>query len=127
MSPCIFCPRNQVDEHLGRAPCYGGNREYFRLSLLSLDAPANTQYALLPKTLHLKRCARAAYPALDDKNLYRSGAFDDDSLSTSTKNTFGEIGRELDSISEIINNLLSLNTLMRPERMRFSGVDLGPW
>jgi two-component system sensor histidine kinase ArlS len=50
----------------------------------------------------------------------------DDSLSASTKNTFGEIVRELDRISEIINNLLSLNTLMRPERMRFSGIDLGP-
>ncbi len=31
---------------------------------------------------------------------------------------------ELDRISEIINNLLSLSTLVRPERMEFSAVDL---
>jgi signal transduction histidine kinase len=50
----------------------------------------------------------------------------DDKLSTPIKHTFDEIIRELDRISEIINNLLSLNTLVRPERMRFSSVDLGP-
>jgi signal transduction histidine kinase len=33
---------------------------------------------------------------------------------------------ELDRASEIINNLLSLNTLTRPERMQFQNVDLGP-
>lgn len=32
---------------------------------------------------------------------------------------------ELDRISEIINNLLSLSTLVKPERMEFAAVDLG--
>ncbi len=49
----------------------------------------------------------------------------DDRINVSTTKTFREIVRELDRISEIIDNLLSLNTLMRPERMRFSNTDLG--
>jgi signal transduction histidine kinase len=36
-----------------------------------------------------------------------------------------DIVRELDRISEIINNLLSLNSLMRPERMQMGNVRLG--
>jgi signal transduction histidine kinase len=36
-----------------------------------------------------------------------------------------EILSELERISGIINNLLSLNTLSRPERMRFTNVDMG--
>ncbi len=40
--------------------------------------------------------------------------------------TLQEMLVELDRISEIINNLLSLNTLTRPERMQFQNVDLGP-
>jgi signal transduction histidine kinase len=50
----------------------------------------------------------------------------DERLSAPTVKIFGEIVHELDRISEIINNLLSLNTLNRPERMRFSNIDLGP-
>lgn len=37
-----------------------------------------------------------------------------------------EIVAELDRVSEIINNLLSLNTFTRPERMQFQNTDLGP-
>lgn len=40
--------------------------------------------------------------------------------------TFKEILGELNRISDIINNLLSLNTLARPERMQFKNLDLGP-
>ena len=50
----------------------------------------------------------------------------DDRLSKDTKRTFGEILEEANRISEIINNLLSLNTLTRPERIPFSSVDLAP-
>jgi signal transduction histidine kinase len=49
----------------------------------------------------------------------------DPSLSSSTRKNFTEILGELDRISQIINNLLSLNTLTRPERMQFKDVDLG--
>ena len=50
----------------------------------------------------------------------------DDRLSKDTKRAFGEIVEEANRISEIINNLLSLNTLVRPERMQFSSVDIAP-
>jgi signal transduction histidine kinase len=33
---------------------------------------------------------------------------------------------ELDRMAEIINNLLSFNSLIRPERIKFSSVDIGP-
>lgn len=48
----------------------------------------------------------------------------DDTLRAPVAKTFSEIAHELDRISEIINNLLSLNTLTRPERMRFSAIDM---
>jgi signal transduction histidine kinase len=50
----------------------------------------------------------------------------DDSLSEDTRATFKDIVVELDRISEILNNLLSLNTLTRPERMQFANIELGP-
>jgi len=46
-------------------------------------------------------------------------------LDQDTRQTLIDISNELDRVSEIINNLLSLNTLTRPERMQFSNVDLG--
>lgn len=49
----------------------------------------------------------------------------DPGLSATHRKTFIEVLGELDRISEIINNLLSLNTLTRPERMSFGNVDLG--
>jgi signal transduction histidine kinase len=49
----------------------------------------------------------------------------DEKLSVPVQKIFHEIIKELDRISEIINNLLSLNTLTRPERMRFGNVDIG--
>ena len=50
----------------------------------------------------------------------------DDSLAPELRATFVEIIGELNRISEIINNLLSLNTLTRPERMQFKNLDLIP-
>jgi len=50
----------------------------------------------------------------------------DDKLDADAKQTFNDILGELDRVSEIINNLLSLNTLTRPERMQFANVELGP-
>jgi len=50
----------------------------------------------------------------------------DEKLTTPMKRTFHEIVEELNRVSEIINNLLSLNTLTRPERMQFSSVDIAP-
>ena len=50
----------------------------------------------------------------------------DPTLTSPMRGTLEEVLGELDRISEIINNLLSLNTLTRPERMQFSNVDLAP-
>jgi signal transduction histidine kinase len=50
----------------------------------------------------------------------------DEKLPSDLKRTFNEIVEELNRVSEIINNLLSLNTLTRPERMQFSSVDIAP-
>ena len=50
----------------------------------------------------------------------------DDSLPIAMRGTLEEIVHELDRISEIINNLLSLNSLTRPERMQLRAVALGP-
>ncbi len=49
----------------------------------------------------------------------------DADLPKDARQTFNDILLELDRVSEIINNLLSLNTLTRPERMQFSNVELG--
>lgn len=48
-----------------------------------------------------------------------------DDLSAEMKQTLASNVEELDRISEIINNLLSLSTLIRPERIEFGPVDLG--
>ncbi len=50
----------------------------------------------------------------------------DDTLPESTLEVHSEVLRELERISDIINNLLSLNALTRPERIEFSKIDLGP-
>lgn len=50
----------------------------------------------------------------------------DHTLSPDQRSVFLDIAAELDRVSEIINNLLSLNTLTRPERMQFNNVDLAP-
>ncbi len=50
----------------------------------------------------------------------------DENLPADIKTTFTEIIEELNRVSEIINNLLSLNTLTRPERMQFTSVDIAP-
>lgn len=50
-----------------------------------------------------------------------SKKLDDDSVDTMKSNI-----EELDRISDIINNLLSMNSLLRPEKMVFENVDLGP-
>lgn len=50
----------------------------------------------------------------------------DTGLSRDARLTFEEILGELERVSEILNNLLSLNTLTRPERMLFRSLDLLP-
>ncbi len=50
----------------------------------------------------------------------------DPMLDTGMTATFKEIIGELNRISDIINNLLSLNSLARPERMQFKNLDLIP-
>ncbi len=47
-----------------------------------------------------------------------------DDVSTDMRETLMSNIEELDRISEIINNLLSLSALVRPERMEFAAVDL---
>lgn len=48
----------------------------------------------------------------------------DDNVKPDLKETLLSNVEELDRISEIINNLLSLSALVRPERIEFSAVDL---
>ncbi len=48
----------------------------------------------------------------------------DDSVTPDMKETLLSNIEELDRVSEIINNLLSLSTLVKPERIEFSAVDL---
>lgn len=50
----------------------------------------------------------------------------DPGLGPELSATFKEIVGELNRISDIINNLLSLNALTRPERMQFKNLDLIP-
>lgn len=50
----------------------------------------------------------------------------DEKISAPMRKTLADIIIELDRASEIINNLLSLNILNRPERIEFQNVDLGP-
>lgn len=50
----------------------------------------------------------------------------DEKLPSSSKQTHTDVLIELDRISDIINNLLSLNILTRPERIEFQHIDLGP-
>lgn len=50
----------------------------------------------------------------------------DSGLPQDARETFVEILTELERISGIIDNLLSLNTLTRPERMLFKNLDLLP-
>jgi signal transduction histidine kinase len=49
----------------------------------------------------------------------------DRTVPANVRKIFNEILAELERVSTIINNLLSLNTLTRPERMQFENVDLG--
>lgn len=48
----------------------------------------------------------------------------DRSLTADLKHTLNSNIEELDRISEIINNLLSLSTLVKPDRIEFTAVDL---
>lgn len=50
----------------------------------------------------------------------------EEKLPKATRKTFLEIIEELGRVSEIINNLLSLENLTRPERMQFKSIDLAP-
>jgi signal transduction histidine kinase len=50
----------------------------------------------------------------------------DDALAGDLQASFKEIIGETGRMSEVINNLLSLNTLARPERMQFKNLDLTP-
>jgi signal transduction histidine kinase len=49
----------------------------------------------------------------------------DDDMTEKQKKIFQSNLEELDRISDIINNLLSFNALLRPEKMDFENVDLG--
>lgn len=50
----------------------------------------------------------------------------DSSLKPDAVETLKSNNEELDRISDIINNLLSMNSLLRPEKMTFVNVDLSP-
>ena len=50
----------------------------------------------------------------------------DPTISPDVRETLKDTVGELDRISDIINNLLSLNSFLRPERMEFANIDLGP-
>lgn len=48
-----------------------------------------------------------------------------ENLDGETRETLVSNLEELDRISDIINNLLSMNALLRPEKMKFKNVDMG--
>ena len=48
-----------------------------------------------------------------------------ESLDKDTQETLRSNIEELDRISDIINNLVSMNALLRPEKMEFSNIDMG--
>ena len=50
----------------------------------------------------------------------------DDRITASSRTTHTDVLSELDRVSHILDNLLSLNILNRPERIEFNHVDLGP-
>jgi signal transduction histidine kinase len=50
----------------------------------------------------------------------------DEKLSSDSRKLYAGILEEVERASGVINNLLSLNRLLRPERMEFGNVDLGP-
>ncbi|HVV15348.1 MAG TPA: HAMP domain-containing sensor histidine kinase [Candidatus Paceibacterota bacterium] len=90
-----------------------------------------SKYMLLParNTLHYQKLfiSNVAHELRTPLSVIKTStevALMDDGLPPTTKDVLGDIVRELDRISEIINNLLSLNTLNRPERMQLSNVSL---
>jgi two-component system sensor histidine kinase ResE len=50
----------------------------------------------------------------------------DEKVQPEVRKTLNSIVEELNRISDIINNLLSLDTFSRPERMKFQDIDMGP-
>lgn len=93
---------------------------FFRLMLLPTRNTLHYQKLFISNVAHELRTPLSTIKTSTEVALL------DPALGTSATKTFGEIVRELDRISEIINNLLSLNNLTRPERMRFSSIDLAP-
>jgi signal transduction histidine kinase len=91
------------------------------------------RFMLLPtqNTLHYQKLfiSNVAHELRTPLSTIKTGAevaLLDEKMPSATQKMFREIIRELDRISEIINNLLSLNNLTRPERIRFGNVDLAP-
>lgn len=103
------------------------------LSLALVSAGFLIRFSLKPARDNLRHqklfISNVAHELRTPLSIIKTGAevaLFDESLSPDTKATFNEILVELNRISEIINNLLSLNTLARPERMHFKNLDLIP-
>lgn len=90
-----------------------------------------TRFMLLParNTLHYQKLfiSNVAHELRTPLSVIKTStevALLDDELPASTRTVLDDIVRELDRISEIINNLLSLDSLTRPERMQMANVPL---
>lgn len=95
-------------------------------ALLARYTLAPAQNTLHNQKLFISNVAHELRTPLSTIKTSSEVALLDESLAPDVRTTFTEIVEELNRISDIINNLLSLNTLTRPERMQFHNVDVGP-
>lgn len=89
-----------------------------RITLAPARNALASQKQFIGNIAHELRTPLAVIKTNTEVSLLESG------LSADLKQTLSSNIDELDRVSEIINNLLSLSALVRPERMEFTAVDL---
>lgn len=90
-----------------------------RLALVPTKAALTSQKQFVGNIAHELRTPLSIIKTNTEVALFNE-KLDDDTREMLVSNV-----EELDRISDIINNLLSMNALLNPEKMRFSNVDLG--
>ncbi len=102
------------------ALCVGATGMLIRLSLKPARDNLRHQKLFISNIAHELRTPLSIIKTNSEVALMDPGL--DTDAAAAFKETIGELNR----ISDIINNLLSLNTLARPERMQFKNLDLAP-
>ena len=92
--------------------------------LISRVALSPTRHALAAQKQFIGNIAHEIRTPLAIIKANTELAIMENKVSADLKMTLTSTVEELDRISEIINNLLSLSALVRPERMEFAAVDL---